>query len=120
MYCSKCGSLNPEQAAQCVRCRTPLRPTAYAAQPPLEDSAAVRMLLPLGRSWWAIAAGYLGLVSILMLPAPFALLCGVIGIIDIKRNPQKHGMGRCLLDIIAGGLMTSLLVLAIFATIFAE
>jgi len=30
------------------------------------------------RSVWAIAAGYLGLLSVLCLPAPLALLAGII------------------------------------------
>ena len=38
----------------------------------LGDDAAMRMLLPVGRSGWAIAAGYLGLFSLIVLPAPYA------------------------------------------------
>ena len=72
------------------------------------------------RKRWAIAAGYLGLVSVLMLPAPFALFCGIMGIIDIKKNPDRHGMGRCLLGVIAGGLFTGLLLLMVFSIVFAS
>ena len=38
------------------------------------DDPAIRMLLPVGRSGWAIASGYLGLISVLLIPAPFALI----------------------------------------------
>ena len=49
-----------------------------------ESDAAMRILLPVNRSGYSIAAGYLGLISILLIPAPFALLFGFLGIRDIK------------------------------------
>ena len=64
------------------------------------------MLLPVGRSGWAIAAGYLGLISVLVIPAPFALLFGILAIMDIRKNPKKHGMGRAIFGIIMGTLVT--------------
>jgi hypothetical protein len=36
----------------------------------LGDDPAMRLLLPVGLSGWAIASGYLGLVSVLLIPAP--------------------------------------------------
>ena len=60
------------------------------------------MLLPVGRSGWAIAAGYLGLFCLLLLPAPLAIICGVIAIIDIRLHPQRHGMGRAIFGIVMG------------------
>jgi uncharacterized RDD family membrane protein YckC len=46
------------------------------AEPLPEDSEsrAMRIAIPIGRSGWAIASGYLALFSILFVPAPFALL----------------------------------------------
>ncbi|MBM81277.1 MAG: hypothetical protein CMJ78_11895 [Planctomycetaceae bacterium] len=72
----------------------------------LGEDATARMLLPVGRSGWAIAAGYLGLFSLLCCPAPFALIIGVIAVMDIKKNPQRHGMGRAVFGIIMGTLGT--------------
>ena len=40
------------------------------------------MLLPVGRSGWAIAAGYLGLISVLAFPGPFAMIAGILAIRD--------------------------------------
>jgi hypothetical protein len=65
---------------------------------------AMRMLLPVGLSGWAIVSGYLGLFSVLCLPAPFAVLTGVLAIREIKRNPKKHGMGRATFGIVMGSL----------------
>jgi uncharacterized RDD family membrane protein YckC len=53
-----------------------------------EHSTLARVVLPVGRSAWAIAAGYLGLVSVLVLPAPLALFTGILEIRDIRRHPQ--------------------------------
>jgi predicted acyltransferase len=63
-----------------------------------------------GRSGWAIAAGYLGLISVLLLPAPLAVLCGILAIRDIKKHPDRHGMGRAIFGLVLGGLGTILLV----------
>ena len=82
----------------------PVQPIGYATPQPRElgDDVAMRLLLPVGQSGWAIASGYLGLVSILMLPAPFAIICGILAIREIRRNPRKHGMGRAIFGIAMG------------------
>lgn len=77
----------------------------------------MRMLLPVGRSIWAIVAGYAGLFSVLVLPAPIALITGVVAIVDIQKsrsspNP-KYGMGRALFGFIMGALGTGVLIAAV-------
>ena len=79
-----------------------------------EPSAGMRMLLPVGRSWYAIAAGYLGLFSVLLVFAPLALLFGILGVRDIKNNKDKHGMGRAVFGIIMGAICSIVLVWWIF------
>ena len=72
----------------------------------LGDNTAARMLLPVGRSGWAIAAGYLGLFSLVVMPAPIALIVSIIAIIDIQKSKgavhPKHGMGRAVFGLIMG------------------
>ena len=75
----------------------------------------VRMLLPVGRSGWAIAAGYLGLFSLLILPAPLALLTGIVAILHIRSRPGLHGMGRAVFAIVMGGLGTAVLALILIS-----
>jgi len=112
MYCANCGTLNIEPASQCARCGQALgaAPTTMAppmvAPPRLEDDRVMRMLLPVGRSGLAIAAGYAGLFAVLILPAPIALLLGVLAVRDLRRHPEKHGMGRAVFALIMGGLGT--------------
>lgn len=74
------------------------------------------MMLPVGRSGLAIAAGYLGLFAILLLPAPFALIAGLLAVRDLRRNPHKHGMGRAVFGIVSGAVFT-LALLAIFVAL---
>lgn len=82
---------------------------AVMAQPQrrsIGDNAGVRALLPVGRSGLAIAAGYVGLVSFLVWPAALAaIILGILAIRDIKRNEGKHGMGRAIFALIAGGIV---------------
>jgi hypothetical protein len=83
----------------------------------LGDDPAMRLLLPVGLSGWAIAAGYLGLISVLCFPAPFALLTGILALREMKRNPKKHGMGRTVFGLIMGGLGTLAMLLGLLAVI---
>jgi hypothetical protein len=81
------------------------------------DDPMMRALLPVGRSGWAIAAGYLGLFALLVIPAPLALICGLLAVRDIRQNPQKHGMGRAVFGIVLGGLGTLALVFFLVASL---
>jgi hypothetical protein len=74
-------------------------------------------LIPVGRSLWAIAAGYAGLFAVLCFPAPIALLLGIVAIRDIKRHPDKHGMGRAIFGLVMGILFTIPLILGIVGII---
>ena len=72
----------------------------------------------MGRSGYAIAAGYLALFSVLLVFAPFALLFGIIAVIDIKRHKEKHGMGRAIFGIVMGVIFTILLVFLVCVLVF--
>lgn len=90
-------------------------PAPPAAAPVnLGDSAGMRLLLPVGRSGWAIAAGYLGLFGLLIVPAPLALIVSLIAIRDIQRSKKtatrKHGMGRAVFGLLVGVLGTAVLI----------
>lgn len=90
-----------------------LLPPAVARKQVAAADPTMRILLPVGRSFWAIAAGYLGLVSILLFPAPFALVTGILAVLDIKKNPEKLGMGRAIFGIVMGALFSLLLLIAL-------
>lgn len=79
------------------------------------DDAGMRMLLPVGRSGWAIAAGYLGIFSLILLPAPIAVLISIIAIRDVLRSKNdphpKRGLGRAIFGLVMGLLFSFFLVL---------
>ena len=75
----------------------------------------MRMLFPVGRSGWAIASGYLGLISVLCLPSPLALITGILAIREMNRNPKKHGMGRAIFGIVMGTIGTICLLFVLYA-----
>jgi hypothetical protein len=88
--------------------------TEFAARPaPLADDATMRWLLPIGRSGWAIAAGYAGLFAFLVFPAPIALVLGVVALFHLRRRRDLRGWGRAIFGTVVGALGTALLVVAI-------
>ena len=78
------------------------------------------MIIPIDRSGLAIAAGYLGLVSVIYFFAPIALVLGILAIRDIKKHPDKHGMGRAVFGIVMGAIFTVVLLIFIIAVIVAS
>lgn len=85
----------------------------------LGQDAGMRLLLPVGRSALAIVAGYLGLFAVLFLPAPIALIVGVLAILDIRRHPEKHGLGRAIFGTVMGALFTLLLIFGLVSLILS-
>lgn len=108
-------------------------PMAYGASPPapvqaaaprMGDDLGMRLLLPVGRSGWAIAAGYLGLFSLMILPGPLALICSIIAIRDIRKSARtsqpKFGMGRAVFGLIMGIIGTAIIVFWLMAALLKD
>jgi hypothetical protein len=83
---------------------------------PAEPNGCLALVIPIGRSGWAIGAGYLGLLSPLVIPAPFAILCGVMAIKDINKNPEKLGLVRAWFGIIAGAAVILMALVGIIVS----
>src|SRR5208282_1308091 len=77
----------------------------------------MRMILPVGRSGWAIAAGYVGLFCLLIFPGPIALILSFLAYRDIRQHPDKHGMGRTIFGTIMGVLATGVLIMWVIAVL---
>ena len=135
MYCKQCGKEVGDREAGCTPCATPAFGSPVVSPPPVappaiipppmvppqmssEPDASMRWLMPVGRSGYAIAAGYLGLFALIPVFAPFALVFGIIAVIDIKRHKEKHGMGRAIFGIVMGVIFTILLLLLVYALVF--
>jgi hypothetical protein len=69
------------------------------------QDASLKFLVPVGRSGWAIGAGYLALFGMFV---PFlcflAIICAILGVSDIRKHPQKLGWGRIIFAFIVGGI----------------
>lgn len=95
MHCPACGSQNNDNALRCSSCGETIQSASW--------------VLPTGRSGLAIAAGYAGFFAFLVFPAPVALVLGILAVLDIKRHPEKQGMGRAFFGLITGALGTLVL-----------
>lgn len=74
------------------------------------DDKVLEWVIPINRSGWAIAAGYVALFSFpILVVAPIALVLGIVGLIDANKK-QIRGKGRATFAIVYGGLMTIALI----------
>jgi hypothetical protein len=82
------------------------------------DDPLLRMVIPVGRSLWAIAAGYAGLFSLLFFCAPISLILGIVAIFDLRKHPEKHGWGRAIFGLVMGLIFSLCLVAMLLAGVF--
>lgn len=71
-------------------------------------------LLPVRRSGWAIAAGYLGLFSIIPLVSYIGLAVSIYAARHLKRHPDKLGWGRVTTGLVLSGLFSILWTVSIY------
>lgn len=91
-------------------------PHAYPPPQPIGDDPAMRWVLPVGTSVWAIVSGYCGLLSLaICFLGPIAVICGILAIREIRSNPRVGGLGRAIFGIVTGLLGSLGLALMIFA-----
>lgn len=105
----------------------PVQGIGYAGRMPpppaneIGQDAGMRMLLPVGRSGWAIASGYLGLLAVFPLVGVLfglgAVITGLLAIKEINRNPQRHGMPRAIFGIVMGALFSVVYIIMIASMI---
>ena len=92
-------------------------PAVPIPEAPLGDNAGMRMILPVGRAWQAILAGYLGLLSVLPGLGVLALVFGIWAVGAIRRDPQCHGMVRAIFGIVMGAIGTVFYAFVYWASI---
>ena len=120
MFCQNCGTELAEGTVLCHHCGKPPLRAAYAIPRGIENDPAMRMLLPVGRSVWAVLAGYAGLFAVLGIFAPVALILGIVALVDLKRHPEKHGKGRAIFAVVMGTVFSLILVFILIAIVVEE
>jgi|GEM_PF-2828430 len=94
-------------------------PYAPGMAPPTHSGhdPALGLVVPVNTSIWAIAAGYLGLLSPIFfcLPAPFAIFCGIMALVELRRKPGTRGHVRAIVGIVLGSISLVGLVLMLVA-----
>jgi Protein of unknown function (DUF2510)/Domain of unknown function (DUF4190) len=89
----------------------PPKPHGIGADP----SDPVHWLLPTGRTWQSIAAGYVALFAcVLWFLGPFALGLGIWALTESHKT-GSHGRGRAIFAIVVGGLATLAMIIFVLA-----
>lgn len=92
------------------------RPRRRRRPPPADG---LGLVIPVNTSVLAIIAGYLGLISVLLVPAPFALLLGILALVQLGKNPDLRGRGRAWFAVVMGTIC-SIPLLFIAAAVIAK
>ena len=72
-------------------------------------------IVPVGRSWQSIVAGYVGLVALfLWILGPVAIAMGALGLRQARAG--GHGSGRSIFAIVAGAVVSLLGLLVLILT----
>ncbi len=106
MQCVNCGKpLAPQVPEACPHCAIPI----VMREKVQSGDGGVRLIIPVGRSGLSIAAGYAGLLCLVIVPGPLALMLGILALMDFRKHPEKYGRGRAWFGVIAGAIATILL-----------
>jgi hypothetical protein len=93
--------------------RAPYAPASHGVGASPSDAA--HWLVPLGRPWQSIVAGYVALFAIFIWPlGPVALGMGVWAIVRANRT-RSHGRGRAIFAVVVG-VPSTLLALVLLAS----
>ena len=94
--------MSPEQTPPPTQPVAPLSP---------DTEKALGYIVPINCSGWAIAAGYLALFNIILLPlsGPLSIVFGILGLRAIRKNPKLRGRVRCWFAIISSAALILLI-----------
>ncbi|KGM13695.1 hypothetical protein N869_11500 [Cellulomonas bogoriensis 69B4 = DSM 16987] len=88
-----------------------VRPEPQASVMDAGPRDPMHWLLPVGRSWQSVAAGYVGLVALgLWILGPVAIALGAVAL--RRARDGGHGRGRAIFGILTGAVGTVALVIA--------
>ncbi len=82
-------------------------------QQPAQRERGLEALVPVNRTGLSIAAGYLGLFAIALIPAPVALAVSIFALRELRTKPDVGGRGRSWFGLVMGALGTVALVVTV-------
>lgn len=96
-------------------------PPPGSAGPEPHIDPGLKLLVPIGTSPTAIAAGYLGLFSLFCgLLGPIAIVVGIVGLRQGKKHPESAGTARCIVGIALGAVSTLILFAILIAVLVSN
>ena len=110
--CPHCGTMISQTSGRCRHCDQVVEP-AVAGGDDEAASTLERMVLPVGRPASAIAAGYLGLFSVLPFFGIAAIVVSLVALRTLKRKPHLSGRGRAVFGLFMGVIGTLLYAIPI-------
>jgi hypothetical protein len=99
--------------AEFAQHRARLLAPLQASPATMSEDPGMRLVLPVGRTGLSIAAGYLGIFSVIPFVAPFAVAIALWALKDLQARPKLAGRGRAYFGLIAGIVFTLLYALAL-------
>ena len=116
--CPYCGERILLTVRKCRYCYEYLDPALREASD--EPGAVERLILPVGRPVSAIAAGYLGLFSLLPFLGIISVIVSLVALRTLKHNPYLHGRGRAWFGLVMGTIMTLIYLIPIMMILIGQ
>ena len=113
--CPMCGEMIAATAKKCRFC-------GHYFDPSLRPKVSTTdgLLMPVDVPVTAIAAGYLGLLSVLLVFAPVSLIVSIFALRTLKKSPEMSGRGRAWFGLIMGIVFTLMLGVMVVALMSSD
>jgi len=110
------GEINEQEYNHLLEILRNSSPKSKSRKEPIPHTG-VEFLIPINRTGWSIAAGYMGLFSILPFFGFISIFISGVAFYDFKRHPERHGRGRAVFGLVMGILSTLFYAIVLYSKI---